>query len=201
MNGKNTPLGDEEKLRKQPHERTIRIPYWVWESGIFMQRKGGSIYLVFSCLQKYANWTTGNGRIGRRRIEHETGLCRDTIGEACTFLAKCGLVKFWWRNTDRGFIRYYQVALSIDMLRKNSVTYLQKGVRRDASRCVSEKPPHKGAEKFRQRTSVSRTIKDPDLKVRAKREETMSQTLSQLLAPDRTYRSPEGATRKRSARR
>ena len=137
--------------RQLPGKWSVRIPYWLYDAGCFKGRAMGSVFQVFACLVRYADWTTGNGRLGRAKIAAVTGLQDSkTLARAFTVLRQMGLVKVWWRMTDRGCIRYYQLARSAEQMRENTLTYLTLSARKASCRYVRgisspggrEKSPH-----------------------------------------------------------
>ena len=104
---------------------TLRIPYWIYDAGFFKGHEMGSVLQVFLCLVRYMDWHSGNGRLGCAKIAAATGLKDpETLSRAFTQLRQWGLVKVWWRRTDRGYIRYYQIAPTQAKMRDNAVTYL-----------------------------------------------------------------------------
>lgn len=136
---------------------TIRIPYWIFDGGYFKGRTNASALQVYCCLLRFVDWKTGNGRLGRQKIAEITGLSRETISKAFTFLRSQGVIKSWWRNGDRGFVRYYQVALTPEDLRRNCIAYFEYKAKKTSFGYRSKKSPHKGDGILRQMTSVIRT--------------------------------------------
>ena len=141
MNPRGPPhldAGHPLRGRTPSGERSLRIPYWVYDAGCFQGRAMGSAFQVFACLHRYADWRTGNGRLGRAKIADITGLHdRETLARAFAALQQLGLIKVWWRTTDRGYIRYYQLAQTEEDMRQNAVTYLVLNARKAQHRYVS----------------------------------------------------------------
>lgn len=136
------------QTRNPSEVRTLRIPYWLYDAGFFKGREMGSVLQVFLCLARYMDWHTGNGRLGRTKIAAVTGLKdRKTLSRAFTKLQQLGLIKVWWRQTDRGCIRYYQVATSEAKMRENTLTYLQHKLKRAPRGYVGGNGPHRGVGK------------------------------------------------------
>ena len=138
---------EPRRLRAPPGQRSLRIPYWIYDAGFFKGRAMGSVLQVFTCLIRYMDWQTGNGRLGNTRLKATAGL-RDpaTLGRAFRQLQQLGLVKVWWQRTDRGFIRYYHVALTEAKMRENALTYLKLNLQRGPGGYRGGKYPARGRE-------------------------------------------------------
>ncbi len=134
------------RTRHPSEALTLRIPYWLYDAGCFKGRRMGSVLQVFLCLVRYMDWHSGNGCLGRAKIAAVTGIKdRDTLARALTTLQQWGVVKVWWRRTDRGDIRYYNVATSQDSMRANAITHLQHMLKRAPRGYVSGNCRGRGA--------------------------------------------------------
>ena len=171
-------------MRARPGERTLRIPYWIYDMGCFNGRPMGSTFQVFACLVRYMDWTTGNGRLGQKKIAAVTGLRdRYTLTRAFARLQELGLVKVWCRKTDRGFIRYYQIARNQAQMRANTIRYLTLRAQKAAGRYVMGNTHLKGAGKSHQQRSsiICTSKKDFSISSSQKPERPLQTTLFRLL--------------------
>lgn len=81
-----------------------KLPHWIDDSGVLAAFSGNTVK-VLHVLVRRANYITGIGRVGNKRIAKETGVSFSSVSEHLKKLKFAGVIRIW----RQGWVRYYRI--------------------------------------------------------------------------------------------
>lgn len=96
-----------DKPKTKRNDLYNKFPQWLVDNGVIaiIQPKALRVYCV---LLRYADFTTGNGRVGNERISRESGVYISSVPACIKFLEGLGIISTW----RKGWVRYYKIRYS-----------------------------------------------------------------------------------------
>lgn len=87
-----------------------KLPHWPVDCGVLPILTGNDVRVLVD-LVRWADYKTGIGRIGNKRIAKESGVSYSSISKSFKNLKRLGVIKTW----KKGWVRYYQILPNFDL--------------------------------------------------------------------------------------
>jgi len=95
-------MGAEELKRKD--RRFAKIPHWIVDTGLLEVLRPKAIKLILMLI-RHADFVTGNGRVGNKKIAKKCGIYKGSISGYFREVEFFGVIKTW----REGWVRYYHI--------------------------------------------------------------------------------------------
>jgi hypothetical protein len=109
----------EKPKRKNAHFG--RIPHWVIDTGVLEVLRPKAVKVILTLI-RYADFTTGNGRIGNKKIAQKCDIFKQDIPGYFKEIKFFGVIETW----RQGWVRYYHIQDSPPPDIKEKVEFYRK---------------------------------------------------------------------------